>query len=72
MNTSVPWSDLAFFYIIVVIPLVILWMMDLKDLSKDLAISIVRMSVQLLVIGSICKLCSISTIWPSTCSGWWL
>ncbi len=51
MNTSVPWSDLAFFYIIVVIPLVILWMMDLKDLSKDLAISIVRMSVQLLVIG---------------------
>ncbi|SFT61964.1 putative ABC transport system permease protein [Pseudovibrio denitrificans] len=51
MTSTVAWSDLAFFYFIAVIPLSLLWSMGLKDLSRDLAISIVRMSIQLLVIG---------------------
>ncbi|QUS54861.1 ABC transporter permease [Pseudovibrio brasiliensis] len=51
MTSTVAWSDLAFFYFIAIIPLSLLWFMGLKDLSRDLAISIVRMSVQLLVIG---------------------
>ncbi|MES0870574.1 ABC transporter permease [Pseudovibrio sp. SCP19] len=51
MTSTVAWSDLAFFYFIAVIPLSLLWSMGLKDLSRDLAISIARMSIQLLVIG---------------------
>ncbi|MFS8182530.1 ABC transporter permease [Pseudovibrio denitrificans] len=51
MTSTVAWSDLAFFYFIAIIPLSLLWSMGLKDLSRDLAISIVRMSIQLLVIG---------------------
>lgn len=51
MTSNVAWSDLALFYLIAIIPLSLLWTMGLKDLSRDLAISIVRMSIQLLVIG---------------------
>ncbi|WP_108818183.1 ABC transporter permease [Pseudovibrio sp. Alg231-02] len=51
MTSNVAWSDLALFYLIAIIPLSLLWTMGLKDLSRDLAISIARMSIQLLVIG---------------------
>ncbi|KZL21475.1 hypothetical protein PsAD2_00770 [Pseudovibrio axinellae] len=51
MTTSVAWSDLALFYLIALIPLSLLWTMGLRELSRDLIISIARMSVQLLVIG---------------------
>ncbi|WP_057465731.1 ABC transporter permease [Pseudovibrio sp. POLY-S9] len=51
MTSNVAWSDLALFYLIAIIPLSLLWTMGLRDLSRDLAISIARMSIQLLVIG---------------------
>ncbi|KZL21662.1 ABC transporter permease [Pseudovibrio sp. WM33] len=51
MTSNVAWSDLALFYLIAIIPLSLLWTMGLRDLSRDLAISIARMSIQLLVVG---------------------
>ncbi|SDQ98289.1 ABC transporter permease [Pseudovibrio sp. Tun.PSC04-5.I4] len=51
MTGALSWSQLALFYVTALIPLSLLWFMDLKDLARDLSISITRMSIQLLAVG---------------------